>query len=208
MEDLQSGKLDGMAEKIDSLTNTVLRMEAAMVQKEQNIEAIIEEKVTKYLDEQRDRERRQLNLVLHNIAEDDSEEIEDRKKHDLSMAGKVLDYLSVEEAVISKPLRLGRKREDGKPRLLKVEVGSITKKKEALSKAKQLKDDCKEVGLINVYLTPDLSPQQRETNFRLRRELKERREQGEVDLVIRGEEIVKTRQNVFQFRRGGVGGNA
>ena len=65
------------------------------------------------------------------------------------MTEKVMDYLNEEAVNISKPLRLGKKRENGKPRLLKEGVDSVGKKKGALSEAKQLRN-FQEVDRTNV----------------------------------------------------------
>ena len=179
-------------------------MEKAMVAKESNIEEIIEEKVGKYLSEQREKEDRQCNLIFHNLPESEAGNIEDRKSHDVDQVKSIFSNLEVDYTVISKPTRLGKKMNTddskGRPRLLRVRVDDFNVKKQVLAKAKELKDERNSIWK-KVYITPDLTFKEREENRKLRTELNARRENGEKDLMIRNGRIVKGNR---PFRGGAV----
>ena len=64
-----------MGKKIDKVIKGFERLEKAMVAKENNLENLIEEKVEKYLNEQRDKNDRHSNLIFHNIPESDEVDI-------------------------------------------------------------------------------------------------------------------------------------
>ena len=84
-------------------------------------------------------------------------------------------------------IRLGKK-EQGKTRLIRITVDSVKTKREILKRAKRLRDSEK---WKRVFITPDLSPKERQRNKELREDLKSRTEEGEENLVIRRGKIVK-----------------
>ena len=62
-----------------------------------------------------------------------------------------------------------------------------------LQKAKTLRQSS---TFANIYISPDLTQQERDQNKKLIEELKQRRANGEVDLIIkRGEIVQKTGNN-------------
>ncbi len=135
-----------MGKKMDKVIKGFERLEKAMVAtcKENNIENLIEEKVEKYLNEQRDKNDRHSNLIFHNIPESDEVDIADRKEHDVDQVLRIFRGLEVDYTEVRNPIRLGRKpsQDDGnrvRPRLLKVTVDGECVKKQILTKAKQLK---------------------------------------------------------------------
>ena len=191
-----------MNKKLDKVIDGFAKLEKAMVNKETAIEEIIEEKVEKYFREKSEREERESNLVFHNLPESSSEDIVDRKSHDIEQVQQILDDLDVDPTYISEPARLGKKIEtpDGqsKPRLLRVKLGSVSTKKQVLNRAKSLRKSTNQTW-TKVYITPDLTYKERVENRKLRMELAARRENGESDLVIRNGKIVKVNQS---FRGG------
>ena len=95
--------------------------------------------------------------------------------------------LDVEQVEIQSIVRLGKKIE-GKSRLTKVTLDSVKSKRELLNNAKKLRNSEK---WGRVYITPDLSPHEREENKKLREELRKRRNEGESGLVIRRGKIIQ-----------------
>ena len=89
-----------------------------------------------------------------------------------------------------KPVRLGKKTDllAGKPRLIKVTINSVSTGKMLLSKAKHLRSSDDE-ALSFIYITPDMTPKERENSMKLREELKKRRLEGE-HVIIRGGKII------------------
>jgi len=78
------------------------------------------------INEERDREKRQLNWIVHNLAESISDCDEIRKSEDIKRSIDIFnDYLK-EKATVTKAIRLGKKGD--KPRLLKVTVDSVETK--------------------------------------------------------------------------------
>ena len=71
------------------------------------IEAMIEEKVSHYLQEQSERSSRQCNLIIHNVPESPSME-SSRKAYDENQAKDILEHLEVEVGEVTQPTRLGK----------------------------------------------------------------------------------------------------
>ena len=78
---------------------------------------------------------------------------------------------------------------ESRSHLLKVEVNSSQVKRQLLSKAKNL-HQAKSEQLHSVFITPDLSPQERQQQKNLRTELHRRRNAGKQNLMIRKGKIV------------------
>ena len=182
-----------LSKKIDALVDCVQKMEKSHQRREERFEEIIEEKVSNYLYQQKEKSNRQCNLIIHNLPESASKETEDRVDHDLKEVKGIFQHLEVDDATVTQPVRLGKKVEDSnKPRLLKVTVNSEGSRRRVLSCAKQLKRS-KNQTLSRVYITPDLTYEERERNRKLREELKKRRGQGE-PVIIKNGKIVRSDQ--------------
>ena len=141
-------------------------MEQALVNRESSVEKIIEEKVKDYLDEQKDKDERQYNLIFHNIPESESDDTDIRKEDDRDQVKEILHHLDVQisSSDIDQVYRLGKKTEvKDKPRLLKIKINRMDPKKQTLSRAKNLRDSSKEY-YKKVYISPDLTFQEREEN--------------------------------------------
>ena len=183
--------------KLDHVADTMNKMAEQMAKRDSNLENVIEVKVNQYMEERDEKDKRECNIILHNIPESVSEEIEDRKRYDASSVEDVLDYLDVicpQEDM--KPVRLGKKLDSEKPRLLKVTLDSIETKRQVLAKAKTLRNSSRS-DLKKVYVSPDLTPKERDANKKLRDELRSRREKGE-EVVIRNGKIVDAKEVPFE----------
>lgn len=189
--------------KLDHVAETMNKMAEQMAKREKVFESVVERKVNQYMEEKDEKVKRECNIILHNIQESVSDDTEERKRYDASSVDDVLDYLEIavpQEAM--KPVRLGKKNADSdKPRLLKVTLDSIETKKQVLSKAKTLKNSSRS-DLQKVYVSPDLTPKEREANRKLREELKVRRDKGD-DVMIRNGKVIEVKSDSFRgFRRG------
>ena len=81
---------------------------------------------TSIVAEQKEKDRRQLNLVVHKMEESVAEEPSDRKQDGISKVTTLFSkYLGV-ETVVTNAIRIGQK--GTKPRLLKVSVSSLQDK--------------------------------------------------------------------------------
>ena len=92
--------------------------------------------VTSFISKEKEKAKRHLNLIVHNIAESTSEDGTTRKKHDVeSVSGILQQHLGI-SATISKAFRLGQRGE--KPRLLKITVVSEVEKAKILRNSTKL----------------------------------------------------------------------
>ena len=132
-------------------------------------------------------------MILHNIPESNSADVDERKAYDTEQVQEILSYLEVENSEVKQPVRLGKKgseSESRKPRLLKVTLGDVSTKKETLSKAKKLRSSPSKKHK-KVYITQDLTFKETGESRKLREKLAERRRNGESDLVIKNGRINK-----------------
>ena len=117
-------------------------------------------------------DQRKLNLILYNLSEaaDPTEDV--TQVQDL-----ISNKLKVnEEIVITDSTRLGKVRSDGKPRLLRITLETLSMKRKILStvtKLRQLEENDK---FHKVYIRPDLTPKQQEESKNLYTQLKTTRE--------------------------------
>jgi len=88
--------------------------------------ALIANTVFIAINEERDRKKRQLNLIVHNLAVSTSDRGETHKCEDIKRSTDIFnDYLKA-KATVTKAIRLGKKA--NKPRLLKVTVETVETK--------------------------------------------------------------------------------
>lgn len=187
----------------EQLNERVERLEASGNEEqaaEIDIERIVKEQVQKGINEYRERENRKFNLILHNVPESQKEDVEERRDEDIESADEIMAEIGCSDIKIETAIRLGKVTE-GKTRLLKVRLPSSTKKRVALSNAKRLRQSSSDT-LKKVFISPDLSPEAREDGRKLRQQLKVRREQGELNLVIRKGAIMKAQEDQLPFRSG------
>ena len=143
------------------------------------------------VDEYRQREQCKLNLIFHKVPESTHSEVSTRREDDLKFIYTLAKELGIEHLEVVNAICLGRPVES-RSRLLKVEVCNSQVKRQLLSKAKNLRQ-CKSDQLRTVFITPDLSPQERQQQKNLRAELHIRRDAGERNIVIRKGQIVSVR---------------
>lgn len=121
---------------------------------------------------------RSKNLIIHNIPESDSADPKVRTDHDLKELTKIVHSLCGEgdAAKIARSFRLNRRQHaesheiDRRPRLLLVKLETAEDAESLLMKRFGLRD----AGYPNVYITRDLSKEEREKQWKLREELKKK----------------------------------
>ena len=142
---------------------------ASQVKSTKEIQSIEENILT----ELEDRQKRQLNLVMFNVTECQSDDVQTRIQYDINRLSELLEELD-EDPEIKKVIRIGKKQETNeKPRPLKVTLNTLQSKKRVLQKAKNLKNSNEE-WLKEVFIKPDMTPAQREKNRMLWKELQEK----------------------------------
>jgi len=122
-----------------------------------------------------EREKRQLSLIVHNLTESNATEGEARKRDDIKEVTDILKYLGAKTNV-TKALRLGKKSD--KPRLLKTSVDSVESKAFILRNCTNLRKTEPSNRFNKIYITPDLTPAEKEANRQLRMQLKEMNKDG------------------------------
>ena len=133
------------------------------------------------MNELEDRNHRKCNLIVHKLPENSNDED--------SISSICKDVLGLEINIVSVK-RLGQQR--GWPRLLLVVLENEILKRQILARSPRLRQ-CN--SWKSVFITPDLTQQEREENRRLREELKTRRQNGEPNLIIRRGRIVISQRN-------------
>ena len=140
--------------------------------------------------EQEEKKMRENNLVLYNAEESTKSEPQDRESEDEAFCRKLInDGVKMNDFSITRVIRLGRPRDDRKPRPLLVKLENSKQKWNILRNAKNLRN-CSEI-MRKVIITPDKTIKERETDKLLRDELKKKREKGENNWFIKNGQLVK-----------------
>ena len=146
---------------------------------------------TSYMEQKEDKERRQNNLLLHNVRESQDHDPQQRKTHDTAQFGEVISALLGDvnrpHIEVDKIYRLGKRKEeeDSKPRLLLVRLKNKEHVDIMLKKRKLLRTNSP--GLGPVFLTPDLTLEERKRAQELKQELEEKGK--ETHRVFRGKVV-------------------
>ena len=144
------------------------------------------------VNEEKEKERRQLNLILHNVKESESQVSSVRKDEDTRTATAILkDYLNVTASIIN-CLRIGKKREDpNKPRLLRIVVSSADEKTAILRSKLNLRNQDNPENIRKIFITPDLTPSEQKRNKELRSQLAEMNKVANIYRIKNGEIVRK-----------------
>ena len=144
---------------------------------------------SKIVDEYRDKERRQWNLIVYNVPEPESANSTVRKASDRDFFNSLVNTIGVGPVDIADIVRLGSKTPN-KIRPLRVQCNNMKQRRSVLANAKKLRDASSSI-FKKVYVNPDLSQKQRQIQRDLRQEVARRKEAGETGLFIRRGRIVK-----------------
>ena len=183
------------ATMMKTFSDRIDKMEEKLTGKhlEEKIEAVVDRVVDKKIDqavyEKIEKEKRKNNIIIVNLKESTKKSEEGREKDDTKSVKTLLSKMvKIKDGDLKEaPVRLGDK--GSKPRVLKVVLKNETLKREVLKKAPSLNVDVPFEK--RVYINQDYTKRQRENHKKLREELKQRLKNGETNLGIRGEEIVK-----------------
>ena len=149
--------------------------------------------VKSVINEEKERNRRKLNLIIHNIPKSEAEAPDIRKEEDTKQIIDVFRKQPKVEANISSIVRLGKKGGGPKPRLLiRVTVNSESEKAAILQNTKRLWLSDTPANYRKVFITPDLTPREREANKELRAQLAEANKEGN-QFKIKNGRIVRRR---------------
>ena len=115
--------------------------------------------LTSILSEEKEKEKRMFNLIVHKVPESTSSSAQERKAYDLNQVNTIIQKHLGLETTIDNPIRLG-KRDPVKTRLLKITVASLKFKKEILCNNAKLRDMSDPAWVNSIFITPDLTPKQ------------------------------------------------
>jgi len=140
--------------------------------------------------EQREKERRQLNIIVHNLKESASTDGAARKQDDINECVALLErYLGISVS-ISKAFRLGKKSD--KPRLLKVSLSTTQEKALVLKNKAKLRSKDHPEHVRRLFITPDLTPFEQKQSKALRQQLVDMNKVQNVYMIKNGSIVRRT----------------
>ena len=150
--------------------------------------ALIANAVYTSINEEKEREKTQLNLIIHNLAISDFDQGEACKAEDIKHTLDIFNNYLGAKTTVSMAIQLGKR--SAKPRLLKVTVDSVEAKTFILRSCTNLRKTDPTSHYHKIYVTPDLTPAEREANLQLRNKFKEMNKDGK-SYVIKNGRIVQ-----------------
>ena len=173
-------------ERQNELESVIKEMRDTEVKFEKNIEV----QVKKYMDNKEEKEMKKNNIIIHKLNEtlDNEKDQQEKDKSDLINIIETttpefkaeIELLIKNENAIK---RLGTKKTgNARPRPIKVTLPDEEMKRKIFKGCKNLKDS----PFKEISIQEDLTREEQEKNYQLRRELKERREKGEKICIFRG----------------------
>ena len=150
----------------------------------------LEKQTVKILDEYTDRERRKANIVIHNLPESTEEQRTDKLYDDTKRVNDLIqEGVDVPGVKVTRLIRLGGRgqNQQDKPRLILATLDCPDRRRAILATARMLRHT---EEWSNIYISPDVTPAERQKDKKLRDELKVRRDAGEPNLIIRGDMLV------------------
>ena len=155
-------------------------------------QSTFENKVNDIFKENKEIEKRKNQLIIMNFKENQNAEADKKEVREL------FNMLNVnEELLIERADRMGEKRNDGKPRFLRVDMKSVHMKRKVLEKASQLRDVPETHKFHKVFIKPNLTKNQQAQSKNLQAQLmKERDKNPGVNMKIhRGKIIIVPSQD-------------
>ena len=181
-------KLDLLLQKIENMEEQIKQMKAGCIGSDldKKIETAVEKKVAEVLDEKLEIEKRELNIIVSGVDEQEGDDTLTKDSRLLMGLIKKIDE-DIEENKVQQITRLGR-RSEGRNRMIMLKVKSVEQKEKILRNYFRINKDQQN----KIYFNPDRTPLQREKHRQLREELKRiRTETGNNNYVIRGYTIVE-----------------
>lgn len=151
----------------------------------------ISQAVSSCMSEEKEKQKRKLNLIMHNVPESSSTEGQQRKQDDIVKVREIFANTLQVTSKVTNAVRLGKKGE--KTRLLKITVDSEKDKASILRNAMKLRSCDSPDHLKKIFITPDMTPKEREENKNLRAKLSELNKDGN-NYRIKNGQIVRRSQ--------------
>ena len=154
--------------------------------------------MSSFMNEEKEKEKRRLNLIIHNVEESADANSSVRKNHDINLIDSALrQYLGI-STKIEKAIRLGKRTDNlstTKPRLLKITISFVQDKAKILRSCTKLSNRENPVEIQKLFITPDLTPCEQEANKALRTELKELNKEQNLYRIKNGKIVRRENQS-------------
>jgi len=161
---------------------------------EMKFEKKLETELKVYMDQKEDKEKRKNNIVILRLQEQTGNNREENLEKDKVEVKKIMEVINtnpeykaeLEELINKKKyLRLGRTRTEGKIRPIKIELPDEEMKRSIFQGCKNLRDS----EYNHISIQNDLTKDEQETNYKLRKELRERLANNENVCIFRNQII-------------------
>ncbi len=120
-------------------------------------------------------------LIVSGLYEEQTGSVSERRTKDVEKIREVMKFLGNDSVTPENVMRIG-KIEESRPRLVRFKCSSVEMRRHVLARSKELRRNDK---FRNIYISPDMTHAQRESNRVLRNELKSRRDGGEDVRIVR-----------------------
>ena len=121
------------------------------------------------LSEQKEKEKRQLNIMIHKLEESTADDGQSRKQDDIKKFVSLFQNYLGAKVAITNAFRLGKK--SNRPRLLKLTLSSMEEKALILRNKSKLRSTSHPEDVRNIFITPDFTPIEQKRNKALREQL-------------------------------------
>ncbi len=183
--------------RVDELQNSNQRLERECSQLKEEV-VVLKRKNLDYSEEIIEEAKRRIErrnfLIVSGLPEHEIGTPNERKQKDIQMIESILGDLNAGVPNISNASRIGIKR-GSQTRLLRFECTSNTQRTTILKTARNLKNSTQ---FSHIYIRPDLTPKQIEMSAALRREMKQRRANGENVWIQRGRIVSDDQTSPFR----------
>lgn len=158
----------------------------------------VTERMIEYMNEKEDMEKRRKNVVMYNIPEVESENVEERIEQDKGMCKDIIENslgLAERDYNIVKVIRIGKRRneEGAKPRPTLIKLEDEEQKWCIVRSAKNLKNERdpvkKRVGIVK-----DMTEKERKVDFFLKQQLRDKKRDGEEGWYIKNGQLMRARE--------------
>lgn len=192
-QDIFENELNILKSRQDSSDQSIESAHTAIAALQESQSGVASEAVN----EMEERSKREDQIVVFRLPESKSPNPDVRKAYDATEFGKLCeDPLELEsQPTVTGTWRIGKKKDDGTPRPLKVKFQTKNSKKLVLDAWRNVPSQVKKA--LNRSIAPDCTPLQREENQKLWDKSKEMQKQldrqgiTEVRFVVRGNRIIK-----------------
>lgn len=200
---LTAEKSDGlslMQQRLQSVEREMQEVQTAKKLEDTQVIDLVEKAISTRtqdsVDEEAEKNKRKTNVIVHGLPESSAEESVERETDDFGLVGTMLHEIQCDDVEVGQVVRLGKRSESTsssesqKPRPLKLVFKTEDQKSQVLKSAKNLRRE--EEGVWKgVFIHADLTMKERDARRKLVSEMKQRKEQGETDLIIAQGRIVK-----------------